>query len=79
MDKHEDSIVIFSGTLWEAQMVQSLLQNAEIECYIMNSIFSTYAINPVEFEETKIMISSCDYDKAKEVVEQYYKKNNTPK
>lgn len=68
---HEFATEIFSGTLWEAQLIQSLLQNAEIESYLVNALLNAYAFNPVISQCVKIMVSSNDIEKAKIVMDDY--------
>ena len=73
MDNNNDSAIeIFSGTLWECQMVTSMLQDVDIETYLVNSVFSTYAFNPLIAENTKVIVSSNDRTKAQTVIEEYY-------
>jgi hypothetical protein len=73
MDNDKDIIIeIFSGTLWEAEMVKSLLQNAEIESFIKNSNLNTYIYEPIQASGVKVMILSNDYEKAKEIIDGYY-------
>ena len=49
MDIDKDIVIeIFSGTLWEAEMVKSLLQDAEIESFIKNSNLNTYIYEPIQ-------------------------------
>jgi hypothetical protein len=77
MDTNQDSVImIFSGTLWESQMVKSILDNVEIESYLMNSLLSDYAYNPMRSEQVKVMISSNNFEKAKKIVEEYCRNNS---
>lgn len=69
--EHEYATEIFCGTLWEAQLVQSLLQNAEVESYLVNSLLNPYAFNPVISQCVKVMISSNDIETAKIVMDDY--------
>jgi hypothetical protein len=49
MDRNKDIIIeIFSGTLWEAEMVKSLLQDAEIDSFLKNSNLNTYIYEPIQ-------------------------------
>ena len=73
MDNNNDSAIeIFSGTLWECQMITSMLQDVEIETYLVNSVFSTYAFNPLIAEDTKVIVSSNDRIKAQAVIDEYH-------
>jgi hypothetical protein len=70
-NKNDSAIEIFSGTLWECQMITSMLQDVEIESFLVNSVFSTYAFNPLIAENTKVFVSSNDRIKAQTVVDEY--------
>jgi hypothetical protein len=65
---------VFRGTGWEVSLVQSLLANAEIKSYVYYGARGTMA--PWDsrgcFPLSRIMVSSEDFEKAKEVINQYY-------
>ncbi len=69
-------VQIFAGTVWQAGMVKSLLENAEIEAFVRDEpagtivpwVSSAGGIAPI-----KVFVSSTDYEKAKLVVEEYEK------
>jgi hypothetical protein len=74
MDINKESIVeIFSGTLWESEMIKSLLENSNIESFFKNKILNSYAYEPTSSGEVKVMISSFDFVKGKEIVDEYNK------
>lgn len=75
MNTDNDAIIeLFSGTLWEAEMVRSLLQDAEIHSFIKNSVLNDYAYDPICASSVKVIISSSDLKRAKEVVDDYFRK-----
>ena len=77
MDINKDIVIeIFSGTLWEAEMVKSLLQDAEIESFVKNSNLNTYIYEPIQASGVKVMILNSDSEKAKEVIDLYYMNMN---
>jgi hypothetical protein len=77
MDIDKDIVIeIFSGTLWEAEMVKSLLQDAEIESFVKNSNLNTYIYEPIQASGVKVMILNGDSEKAKEVIDTYYRNMN---
>jgi len=77
MDIDKDIVIeIFSGTLWEAEMVKSLLQDAEIESFVKNSNLNTYIYEPIQASGVKVMILNGDSEKAKEVIGTYYRNMN---
>ena len=80
--KTNDNIVpveVFSGTIVEAEIVKSLLENAEIETFLKDELIGT--LTPWNTAaggvgSVKIVVSNLDYDKAKLVVEEYKKNKN---
>lgn len=77
MDNDKNKIIeIYSGTLWESEIVKSLLQDAEIESFLKNTVFNSYAFEPLKAESVKVMISNYDQEKAKIIVESFYKNMN---
>jgi hypothetical protein len=73
-DENQDSVIeIFSGTFWEAEMIRSLLENAEIDSFLKNNVVTSYAFEPTPAGEVKVMITGADFERAKEIVASYYK------
>ena len=72
--KEEKPIKVFTGTAWEVALVQSLLENVEIKAFVQYGGEGTLA--PLDtvggIPMNRITVSSEDYEKAKQVVEQYY-------
>ena len=70
----EKPIEVFTGTAWECGLVQSLLENAEIKAFVYYGGRGTLSPwNSVgSFPKNRIAVSSVDYEKAKQVVDQYY-------
>jgi hypothetical protein len=70
----DDPIEVFAGTAWEVGLVKSLLENAEIEAYVhyggKGSVAPWNSMGG--FPVNRIFVSGADYDKAKQVVDQYY-------
>jgi len=74
MDNDHNSIIeVFSGTLWEAEMIKSLLQDEEILSFLKNAVLSSYAFEPIYTEGVKVMISESDFVRAKQIVDGYNK------
>ena len=67
-------VEVFRGTGWEVTLVQNLLANAELKSYVYYGARGTIA--PWDsrgcFPLSRIMVSTEDYKKAKEVVAQYH-------
>lgn len=70
------SVEIFAGTNWEAELLKSLLENAQIEAYLkdelIGNIFPFHA-SPGGNSPVKVIISSLDYEKALIVLEEFRK------
>ena len=69
-------VEVFSGTIVEAEIVKSLLENAEIETFLNDELIGTLApwnAAPGGLGAVKIVVSTLDYDKAMVVVEEYQK------
>ena len=66
-------ITAFTGTLWEAEMVKSLLYAAGIESFFQHSTGSSYAYDPIFSQAVKVIINESDTPIAKEIVEGYTK------
>ena len=73
MDADNDkAVVIFSGTLWEAEMVRTLLQDAGIGSFLQNSTRNSYDISPIIAGDVKVLILNSDIDDALSIMEDYY-------
>ncbi len=69
-----EPVEVFAGTAWQAEMVKSLLENAEIETFIMDEIVGTLSpwyTSGGGAGAVKVFVSSLDYEKAKLVVADY--------
>lgn len=69
-------VEIFDGNDWEASMVKSLLDNAEIEAFVKDEkmgVLAPWNVAGGGAGSVKIFVSSVDLDRAKEVIEQYEK------
>ena len=74
MDKNDiKPIEVFTGTAWECGLVQSLLENSEIKAFVYYGGRGTLAPwNTVgSVPKNRIAVSSEDFEKAKQVVDQY--------
>ncbi len=69
----EDSIVIFSGTGWQAQMVKSLLETSGINSFIKDEVIGTLLpwYSGGGGTSVKVVIQHKDVQKAKAIVEEY--------
>ena len=71
-----EPVEVFSGKIWEAELVKSLLENAEIEVFLNDEITGTmvpWIASPGGAGPVTVVVSKKDYDKAKSVVAEYEK------
>ena len=71
-----EPVEVFAGTIWEAELVKSLLENAEIEVFLLDenlgSIAPWYAAGGGA-GAVKVVVSTLDYEKAEAVITDYLK------
>jgi len=75
-DNEIEPVEVFAGTAWQAGIVKSLLENAEIEAYLKDFIIGTlnpWWTAPGGAGSVSVFISSQDYDKAKLIVDEFEK------
>lgn len=76
MNTHKDVIPVevFDGTQWQATMVKSLLENADIESFLKDSqmgMLAPWNVDAGGAGPVKIFVSDFDAEKAREVIAQY--------
>lgn len=66
-------VEIFNGTIWEAEFVKSLLENAEIETFLKDEINGTLLpfTSMGGVGSATVVISSSDYQSAKLIIDEY--------
>jgi hypothetical protein len=67
-------VEVFAGSIWEAELVKSLLENAEIETFLLDENTGTLApwyTAGGGAGSVKVVVSSLDAEKAKVVVEEF--------
>jgi len=77
-DDNDAIIEIYTGTLWESEMITSLLEDSEIQSFLRNNILESYTYEPISATGVKVMIFSSDYKKAREIVDSYKRNLNNP-
>jgi len=73
-DKKVRPVKVFAGTAMQANMVKSLLENAEIEAFIKDEYIGTlnpWHASPGGVGAVKVYVSDLDYERAKIVVVEY--------
>jgi hypothetical protein len=76
MKKNDDiePVEVFAGSIWAAEMVKSLLENAEIETFLIDENTGTLApwyTSPGGAGSVKVVVSSLDYEEARSIVKEY--------
>lgn len=69
-----EPVEVFSGSIWEAELVKSLLENAEIETFLKDEIVGTLApwyASGGGAGSVKVVVSNLDYDKARNIVNEF--------
>ena len=69
-------VEVFDGNQWEVSLVKSLLDNAEIESFLKDErmgVLVPWNVAGGGAGAVKIFVSSVDYKRAKEVIDQYEK------
>ena len=73
-------VEVFDGTQWQAMLVKSLLDNAEIESFVKDSrmgVLGPWNVDAGGAGPVKIFVSNLDADKACEVIAQYQAAENS--
>jgi hypothetical protein len=73
-------VEIFDGTQWQAMLVKSLLDNAEIDSFVKDSrmgVLAPWNVDAGGAGPVKIFVSNLDADKAREVIAQYESAENS--
>lgn len=69
-------IELFSGTLWEAEMIRSLLSDAGIQSFVKNNVVNSYLYNPIQASGVKVMILESDLMEAQGIVKDFNRPPN---
>ena len=70
------AVEIYSGTLWEVELLKSLLENAKMESFIKDEIIGTtfpFHASQVAANPVKLIVSSLDYQMALIVLQKFKK------
>lgn len=71
-------VEVFSGTSWQAEMVKSLLENAEIKAFVKDGIMGTlnpWWTAPGGAGSVKVFVPNADFELAKQIVSEYEANN----
>lgn len=78
-DKENILVEIFDGTTLDAEMVKSLLENAEIKAFVKDEIMGTlcpWYTAPGGAGSVTVFVSKTDFNEAKHIVNEYEKNIN---
>ena len=78
-DKGITPVEVFAGTVAQATLVKSLLENAEIDAYLKDEFTGTlypWHTTPGGVGAVKVFVSSLDHEKARIVVDEYESNTN---
>ncbi len=73
-------VEVYAGSIWEVEMVKSLLENAEIETFLQDENTGTLApwyTAGGGAGSVKVVVSNLDFEKARWIIEEY--ENNEKK
>ncbi|HCT30995.1 MAG TPA: hypothetical protein DIW31_09740 [Bacteroidales bacterium] len=71
-----DPIVVFAGTIMQAEMLKSLLEDTEVEAFLKDEAMGTIApwqASAGGASSVKVVVSKNDYEKAMLVVAEFEK------
>jgi len=80
MDERIVPVEVFAGTTWEAGLVKSLLENAEITAFLKDEIRGTMApwnVSPGGVNAVKVVVADTNYENAMIVVNDFLDKRKT--
>ena len=68
------TVELYTGTVWECEILKSMLADAEIECLFKNYVGTDYGFNSANLQSVKVMVMESDLPIAKIIAEEF--KNN---
>ncbi|WP_287641272.1 DUF2007 domain-containing protein [Bacteroides sp.] len=72
----QDRIVeLYRSELWECQLLESILKDEGIDCFLTNSVRSGYAPIIAAAQQVQIMIRESDLPRAGEILEAFRRNN----
>jgi len=67
-------VEVFSGMLWEAELIRAMLENAEIYAFLTDKIFGG-VLPPIysatDTGQVKVKVSSRELERAKAIVKEF--------
>jgi hypothetical protein len=69
-----EPVEVFSGTIWQAELLKSMLDDAAVESFLLDEYTGTMApwyTAGGGAGSVKVVVSSLDFDQAKEIVKEF--------
>lgn len=81
-NKENGIVEIFAGSIMEAEIVKSLLEDSRIKAFLKDEFMG--ALTPWQVSaggtgSVKVVLSNMDYDEGKLIIEEYRKNSNSIK
>ncbi|HBH48379.1 MAG TPA: hypothetical protein DDX98_07050 [Bacteroidales bacterium] len=73
MNNRDKTTEVFSGTMWEAELVKSLLTDYEIDCFLKHNVITSYALEPIQADNVKVIVLEKNKQMAEQIVEEFYR------
>lgn len=67
-------VEIYSGNLWEAELLKSIFDDTGIPSFLKNNVLSSFAYKPGYSQGEKIMIRQLDFSNASKIVKEFPQK-----
>ncbi len=68
---HNEPVEVFAGTAWHAGLIKSMLEDSEIEAFLVDEIIGTlnpWWTAPGGAGSVKVVVDLADLEKAKQIV-----------
>jgi len=77
MEDDLEPVMVYSGSIWEAELLKSILEDAEIETFLRDEFTGTLApwyTAPGGSGSVGVVVSSADFEKARNIVLEFERK-----
>jgi hypothetical protein len=76
MDEQYDikMVEVFAGELWQATMIQNVLEDSQINAFVENKLMGTlepWVVSAGGVNPNKVIVSSVDYEQAIKLIEEF--------
>jgi len=73
-ENHNEPVEVYAGTAWQAGLLKSILEDAEIEAFIIDEIIGTlnpWWTAPGGAGSVKVVVDPANYEKAMLIVNEF--------